>query len=122
MSAWLYRKPEATHIQGICVFCKKNKQKKTSKGTYQALCSWCDEKRFGIRKRKQFYVYRCNGERIYRKFKEECCSRCGFIAENRCQLDVHHIDQNHHNNDPNNLITLCANCHRLIHRQETTPD
>jgi 5-methylcytosine-specific restriction endonuclease McrA len=29
------------------------------------------------------------------------------------QLDVDHIDGNHANDDPSNLQTLCANCHRL---------
>jgi 5-methylcytosine-specific restriction endonuclease McrA len=41
------------------------------------------------------------------------CSLCGFIALNKCQLDIDHIDGNHNNNDPNNLQVLCANCHRL---------
>ncbi|OYW72998.1 MAG: hypothetical protein B7Z37_23290, partial [Verrucomicrobia bacterium 12-59-8] len=27
-------------------------------------------------------------------------------------LEVDHIDGNHKNNDPSNLWTLCANCHR----------
>jgi 5-methylcytosine-specific restriction endonuclease McrA len=31
----------------------------------------------------------------------------------RQQLDVDHIDGNHRNNNPENLQTLCANCHRL---------
>ena len=41
------------------------------------------------------------------------CDRCGFIAENKCQLDIDHIDGDHSNNDPSNIQTLCANCHRL---------
>lgn len=51
----------------------------------------------------------------YRKYKTMICERCKFEALDRCQLDVHHKDGNHHNNDPNNLETLCANCHRLEH-------
>jgi HNH endonuclease len=47
--------------------------------------------------------------------KGEICSRCGFIPENKKQLDVHHKDHNHENNEVTNLQTLCANCHRLIH-------
>jgi 5-methylcytosine-specific restriction endonuclease McrA len=31
-----------------------------------------------------------------------------------CQLDAHHVDGNHENNDPTNIQTLCANCHRLV--------
>ena len=40
-------------------------------------------------------------------------------ADNRCQhcaqdfgLDIHHIDENPANNNKNNLIVLCASCHR----------
>lgn len=42
------------------------------------------------------------------------CERCGFIPEHVCQLDGHHKDGNHKNNDPNNVETLCANCHRYV--------
>ena len=31
--------------------------------------------------------------------------------ENKTQLSVHHIDYNKKNNNPNNLISLCVNCH-----------
>ena len=49
----------------------------------------------------------------YTRHKKDSCEVCGFVAANRCQLDVDHIDGNHGNNDPNNLQTLCSNCHRL---------
>ena len=32
--------------------------------------------------------------------------------ENKKKLDVHHIDYNKRNNNPNNLISLCMHCHR----------
>jgi 5-methylcytosine-specific restriction endonuclease McrA len=38
---------------------------------------------------------------------------CGFIPVDRIQLDVDHKDGNRANNDPSNVWTLCANCHRL---------
>lgn len=38
---------------------------------------------------------------------------CGFVPVLMIQLDVDHIDGDHSNNDPSNLQTLCANCHRL---------
>lgn len=62
------------------------------------------------RKRKWNYTVE---NRDYRKHKKGKCEFCGFTPEHPCQLDVDHIDGNHHNNDPNNLQTLCANCHRL---------
>src|SRR5579862_2293147 len=108
MTAWIYRKPEATDVRGLCVICNKNKQKRIRLGKYQALCSLCDARRFNIKPRlkKEFH---------YRRFKKNICERCGFIAKHMCQLDVHHKDGQHHNNDPANLETLCANCHRLEH-------
>jgi 5-methylcytosine-specific restriction endonuclease McrA len=57
------------------------------------------------------------GATSYRRLVEPFCSQCGFFAVHRCQMDVHHIDGNHENNDPANLTTLCANCHRLWHSQ-----
>lgn len=39
------------------------------------------------------------------------CVLCGFEYS-----DVHHIDGRRSNNDPSNLICLCPNHHRLVHR------
>jgi 5-methylcytosine-specific restriction endonuclease McrA len=52
-------------------------------------------------------------KRKYRKYVQDKCSRCGFIPEDICQLDVDHIDGNHKNNSVENLQTLCSNCHRV---------
>lgn len=43
------------------------------------------------------------------------CAICDYQPIHPSQLDVHHIDGNHSNNDPWNVATLCANCHRLLH-------
>lgn len=50
----------------------------------------------------------------YRKMRKDKCEGCGFVPKHRCQLDAHHKDGNHQNDDPDNIQTLCANCHRLI--------
>jgi len=39
------------------------------------------------------------------------CSCCGWAG----LCDIHHIDEDHTNNEPNNLQVLCPNCHRGIH-------
>lgn len=41
------------------------------------------------------------------------CQFCGFRAEKF--QEVHHLDDNHANNDPSNLITTCAMCHANHH-------
>src|SRR3954469_6608676 len=44
--------------------------------------------------------------------KKDYCERCGFKGE-PCQLDRDHIDGDRSNHEPENIQTLCANCHRL---------
>ena len=51
------------------------------------------------------------------------CECCGYDKV----LDLHHIDENHDNNSPENHGVLCPNCHALIHRlgipfNELVPD
>ncbi len=38
------------------------------------------------------------------------CDKCGYSY-----LEIHHIDKNPENNRFENLITLCRECHRIIH-------
>jgi len=44
------------------------------------------------------------------------CNACGFT--NLLALEVHHIDKNRDNNSIDNLVVLCANCHRITHGAE----
>ena len=44
---------------------------------------------------------------------EKCSNSCCI-----CQtpfIQVHHIDENPSNNDPDNLVPLCPNCHNIAH-------
>ena len=43
--------------------------------------------------------------------KKEC-----VICGEKTVIDVHHLDLNHFNNDPKNLIPLCPTHHMYIHR------
>lgn len=49
------------------------------------------------------------------------CERCPYVAEDLCQLDVDHIIRRTEggSDDPENLVVLCANCHRLKTRLES---
>ena len=49
-------------------------------------------------------------------------STCFHYHEKKCVVcqeenivEVHHLDENHHNNDPNNLIPLCPTHHQYWH-------
>ncbi len=48
-----------------------------------------------------------------RKRDNYICQNCSKIQEeHHRKLDVHHIDGDDTNNDPENMITLCNSCHK----------
>jgi 5-methylcytosine-specific restriction endonuclease McrA len=49
--------------------------------------------------------------------KEDICIVCGEPMKNT--LDTHHLDGNRKNNDPDNLVTVCASCHRIIDKAKS---
>lgn len=51
---------------------------------------------------------------IARKHFNMVCLVCGFASV----VDVHHLDEDHSNNSVDNLVPLCPNHHRMIHRNE----
>jgi len=53
----------------------------------------------------------------YLLHKKDKCEKCGFIPEDKCQLDVVYKDNNKKNKDKRNLRTLCANCNRLYQKK-----
>lgn len=98
-------------IQGVCKECLVNVQAYAGKSKlgykrYLQVCSTCVRKKYNLPK---------DTKKPYAKYKKELCEECGFIPKHECQLDVHHRDEDHSNNAPENLVTLCANCHRLKH-------
>jgi hypothetical protein len=88
-------------------------------------CSVCGYTRVKVRdsKRKTLSsryrckeIYRINrlkNEYPYAIHKKDYCEHCDFKPVHISQLDVDHVDGDKWNNDPSNLQTLCANCHRL---------
>lgn len=56
----------------------------------------------------------------FRKYPHECAV-CGYHDyDDTSLLDVHHIDSDRSNNDIENLIILCPNCHRKLTSQKYT--
>jgi len=45
--------------------------------------------------------------------KRHFCDRCGF-SDKRI-LEIHHKDKNRKNNDEDNILLLCPNCHAILH-------
>ena len=93
-----------------CLLCKKNPpaisgKNKDGSTRYKRRCEACVKRSRAIR---------LNGHRREMlRHKKMYCESCGFVAKNACQLDVDHKDGNRENQLPENLQTLCANCHRL---------
>lgn len=58
-----------------------------------------------------------NGNSSYRQIMlrtcENECKDCG--NQDVRVLEVHHIDGNRKNNEIDNLVILCANCHKIRH-------
>jgi len=106
-------KPEPVTEQGLCVECSKRLQ--TKKGTrhgqpiYRPYCRPC----FNVRSGRRPDSHMTGSRKHYRHLRGDVCEACGFVPVHPCQLDVDHRDGDHSNHDPENLQTLCANCHRL---------
>lgn len=45
------------------------------------------------------------------------CIRCGY-NEFGCAVEIHHKDGDRKNNNRENLVTLCANCHGALHHKK----
>lgn len=90
-----------------CNKCYRPLRKARKSNTVHSQCAICRNKK------SKYHKWYAKKSAAKSAAKGNCCTSCGFIAVNACQLDIDHIDGNHNNNDPNNLQILCANCHRL---------
>lgn len=56
--------------------------------------------------------------------KDYKCEKCGLSMwlDEEIPLELHHIDGNHYNNNFENLIILCPNCHALEENRQTKKD
>lgn len=49
--------------------------------------------------------------------REDICIVCGESTAN--SLDHHHLDGDRKNNDPSNIVMLCASCHRVLDKAKS---
>lgn len=64
------------------------------------------------------------GKAIYNKLALEHygknCQECGIYDDRLKKMHVHHIDHDRLNNKLDNLMVLCAKCHKAKHPQKAT--
>lgn len=94
----------------MCSICGVRKVKRRNKTEWRNKCYLCEA---GVKTSKELKIKLFKYRKPYYKYRKSICDFCKFVPISMCQLDVDHIDGNHSNNNPENLQTLCANCHRL---------
>jgi Zn finger protein HypA/HybF involved in hydrogenase expression len=52
----------------------------------------------------------------YKKHKCEKCGNDTWLGQ-EIPIELHHIDGNHFNNEFNNLIIVCSNCHSILEKE-----
>lgn len=101
--------------QKTCSYCYKTfeKLKSTMKNNQSGLVFCCKECGNRYKSLQQKMNNGSNYRRNAFEYYEHCCKICGYREDERI-LEVHHIDENRLNNDINNLIILCPNCHKKL--------
>jgi len=121
-------KNNITRVSVECAWCKKEFEKRPSRKTKSGLffCSKiCKDQAQKLDGLKQLHPehygtgkIRSEGyRREYKRLNEIerlICQRCGY-DEFECGIDIHHVDHNHENSSKENLMALCAPCHRAMH-------
>jgi len=114
-----------SEIEKSCPVCEKTFVTLKGHKNEKRVCSHsCSNTYFRSRENNPNYKNGFNGDKDYRiicfSHHEKKCCICGFDYI----VEVHHLDCDNTNNDPNNLIPLCSNHHRMYHsryRQLVSP-
>lgn len=91
--------------------CKKCNKKICVASRKIKLCLAC---RYDNGTHKKKSMYSDNFKKIKTLILQRDNNQCQCCKRN-VKLLVHHMDCNDRNNDPNNLITLCNQCHLSLH-------
>lgn len=95
-------------IKKNCPICQKEFESKEN--AEQVTCSYSCSNTYFARKRNKPERYKNYKTICFHHHKKECVV-CG---ENRI-VEVHHMDEDHENNDPMNLVPLCPTHHQYWH-------
>ncbi|NES71922.1 MAG: RNA-dependent DNA polymerase, partial [Okeania sp. SIO2D1] len=52
--------------------------------------------------------------RLLRK-QHHCCAHCGLYFDSLEAVHIHHVDGQHHNWNPHNLVAIHSSCHHYVH-------
>ncbi|KKQ77734.1 MAG: hypothetical protein A3A96_03890 [Candidatus Zambryskibacteria bacterium RIFCSPLOWO2_01_FULL_39_39] len=107
----------------FCFICKKELMRTTAQLSHSKsgnfFCSkscqtkWRNTEFIGP-KHANFKDGKNSYQSVLKRYKiKQICNYCG--EKDTRILAIHHIDENHKNNDINNLTWLCHNCHSLVH-------
>ena len=100
-------------IEKECPVCNEKFQTKKGAKGEKTTCSYSCSNTFFSKKRNKPENYKRYRTICFKKWPKKC-----FLCDFDCVIDVHHIDQNHDNNNVSNLIPLCPNHHRMTHMKK----
>jgi 5-methylcytosine-specific restriction endonuclease McrA len=93
-----------------CPVCGKTFETRKGHKREKTTCSHSCSNTFFAEKRNIPSRYKNYKTICFKKWPKKCLV-CGYSKI----VSVHHLDENHSNNNPDNLIPLCMNCHEEIH-------
>ena len=102
-----YRKHAWIRKKIVCTNCKRERYHKAF-----GLCGGCHTRLHHYEKTLRYNAkkYHDIDYELSKEITKECSS-CGFSKV----VQLHHLDGNTKNNERENIVGLCPNCHRLIH-------
>lgn len=90
-----------------CLFCKGSFLVKTSNRD-QVCCSHSCSNRYKLRGNAALEIK--HRTVCFKHFEHKCC-----VCDEKLIVHVHHMDRNHNNDSPENLVPLCPTHHAYMH-------